>query len=63
MRSSDQAHGLMSIVELKNVTRATLPPSSPLRRVILSEPDYLKADEVPARVEVYSRLLHLEMDG
>jgi len=53
----------VSTAELKNTARAVLPPSSPLRRVILSEPDHLSADEVPTRVAVYSRLLRLEVDG
>lgn len=58
-----QQSGLVGTAELKSTARAVLPPSSPLRRVILSEPDYLRADEVPARVAVYSSLLRLEVDG
>jgi hypothetical protein len=53
----------VSTAELKSTARAVLPPSSPLRRIIVSEPEYLSADEVPARVAVYSRLLRLEVDG
>lgn len=58
-----QQSGFVSTAELKSAARAVLPPSSPLRRVVLSEPDYLSADEVPGRVAVYSRLLRLEADG
>ncbi len=63
MQTPGQAEAIVSIVELKNLARILLPPSSPLRQVILSEPDYLKADEVPIRVGIYSRLLHREVDG
>ena len=58
-----QPSGHVSTAELKNTARAVLPPNSPLRRVILSEPESLSADEVPAKVAVYSRLLRLEVDG
>jgi len=63
MQTSNLTRTLVNLAELKNTARAVLPPSSPLRRVILSEPDYLSADEIPARVAVYSRLLRLEVDG
>ena len=62
MQPSERAWGLVSIVELKSLARSLLPPSSPLRQVILSEPDYLRTDEVPIRVGIYSRLLHREVD-
>jgi len=62
MQSSEQARDLVSIVELKSLARSLLPPSSPLGQDILSEPDYLKADDVPVRVGIDSRLLHREVD-
>jgi len=62
MQSPDHGFGLVSIVDLKNLARTKLPSSSPLRDLILSEPDYLPAEEVRIKVKTYSRLLYRELD-
>jgi hypothetical protein len=62
MQSPDHAPGLVSIVDLKNLARTKLPSPSALRDLILSEPDYLPAEEVRIKVKMYSRLLYRELD-
>lgn len=62
MQTSDQAQDAVSIAELKNLARKTLPSSSALRRLILSEPDLLPTDEIHAKIGTYSRLLYLELE-
>ncbi len=51
-----------SIVELKRLTKETLPSTSALRGLILSEPDYLPDEEVQIKVRMHSRLLYLELN-
>jgi hypothetical protein len=62
MESSPQAPEFVSIVDLKNLARTRLPSSSALKDLILSEPDYLPAEEVRIKVKMYSRLLYRELD-
>jgi predicted thioredoxin/glutaredoxin len=50
------------MVDLKNLARAKLPPSSALRDLILSEPDYLPDGEVMIKVRMYSKLLYRELN-
>jgi hypothetical protein len=49
------------MLDLKNLARAKLPSSSPLRDLILSEPDYVPEDEAMIKVRMYSRLLYREL--
>jgi hypothetical protein len=49
-----------SIGGLKEFAQRTLPPSSPLREIILSEPDVLDAQEFLGRLSVWLRLAGLE---
>ena len=50
------------MVDLKKLAGTKLPPSSALRNLILSEPDYLPDEEVQIKVRMYSRLLYLELN-
>ncbi len=50
------------MVELKKLAGTKLPPSSALRDLILSEPDYLPEEEVMIKVRMYSRLLYRELN-
>ena len=61
MQAPDQAQGVVSMIDLKNLARTMLPSSSALRDLILSEPDYLPSSEVVIKVRVYSRLLYREI--
>ena len=63
MESPNQEQALVSMVDLKKLAGTKLPPSSALRDLILSEPDYLPEDEVMIKVRMYSRLLYREMKG
>lgn len=60
MQTSDNTQGVVSLVELKMLARTKLPASSALRQLILSEPDYVPADEIVVKVKMYSRLLYRE---
>jgi hypothetical protein len=62
MQSPKQEQTLVSVVELKKLAGTKLPPSSSLRDLILSEPDYLPDEEVQIKVRMYSRLLYLELN-
>jgi hypothetical protein len=62
MESLKQEQALVSMVELKKLAGTNLPPSSALRDLILSEPDYLPDGEVMIKVRMYSRLLYRELD-
>jgi hypothetical protein len=62
VQASDHTQGVVSLVELKKLVRTKLPPSSALRDLILSEPDYLPEEEVMIKVRMYSRLLYRELD-
>ena len=61
MQTSDQVQDAVSVVGLKNLARSSLPSSSALRELILSEPDYLPKEEVAIKVKMYSKLLYREM--
>ena len=61
MQASDQTEGSVSLIDLKNLARTMLPSSSALRQLILSEPDYLPADEAMIKAGVYVRLLYHEL--
>ena len=50
------------MVELKKLAGTKLPPSSALRDLILSEPDYLPDGEVMIKVRMYSKLLYRELN-
>jgi hypothetical protein len=52
----------VSIAELKRLARESLPASSALRHLILSEPDLLPADEAPVKAKLFSRLLQHEVE-
>ena len=62
MQTSDQAEETTSIAELKSLARKLLPSSSAVKRLILSEPDLLPANEIHAKLGTYSRLLYLELE-
>ena len=47
--------------ELKKVAIKFLPPTSTLRKVILSEPDTLTRTSAIAKLEIYVRLLYSEL--
>ena len=51
----------VSIVELKDISRSLLPPSSGLRHLILSEPDLLPAGEAALKAKTYALLLYHEV--
>ena len=61
MQTSDRVQDAVSVVDLKNLARSSLPSSSALRELILSEPDYLPKEEVALKVKMYSKLLYREM--
>ena len=62
MQSPDRAQALVSIVDLKNLARTTLPSSSALRDLILSEPDHVPEDELLIKLRLYSKLLYRELN-
>ena len=62
MQSPDRAQALVSIVDLKNLARTTLPSSSALRDLILSEPDHVPEDELLVKLRLYSKLLYRELN-
>jgi hypothetical protein len=62
MQSPDHAQALVSIVDLKNLARTTLPSSSALSDLILSEPDHVPEDELLIKLRLYSRLLYRELN-
>ena len=62
MRAANTSENLVSMVDLKNLARDKLPPSSALRGLILSEPDYLPDGEVMIKVRMYSKLLYRELN-
>jgi hypothetical protein len=62
MQSPKQEQELVSMVELKKLAGTKLPPSSALRDLILSEPDYLPDGEVMIKVRMYSKLLYRELN-
>ena len=62
MQSPDRAQALVSIVDLKNLARTTLPSSSALRDLILSEPDRVPEDELLIKLRLYSKLLYRELN-
>jgi len=59
--TTGRRQGDVSLVELKDLARTALPPSSPLRQLVLLEPDLVPADEIAVRVKMYSRLLYREI--
>jgi hypothetical protein len=62
MQSPDFVQALVSIVDLKNLARTTLPSSSALRDLVLSEPDHVPEDELLIKLRLYSRLLYRELN-
>ena len=62
METPKQEQALISMVDLKKLAGTKLPPSSALRDLILSEPDYLPDEEVQIKVRMYSRLLYRELN-
>ena len=46
---------------MKNLALTALPLSSPLRHVVLSEPDYIPDYEVAIKIKIYSRMLYREL--
>jgi hypothetical protein len=63
VQASDQTEGIVSVVELKKLAKTKLPSSSAMRDLILSEPDYLSAEEVMIKVRVFPRLLYPELNN
>jgi hypothetical protein len=53
--------GTISVAELKILAKKFLPKDSTLRSIIISEPDFLPRNEIPMRVDMYVRLLDLEL--
>ena len=50
----------VSTLGLKQIAQRRLPPSSPLRQIILSEPDSLGVDVFHSHLEILLRLADLE---
>jgi len=48
------------MIELKSLARTMLPASSALRHLILSEPDFLPAEEAAVKAKIFSKLLYRE---
>jgi hypothetical protein len=61
IQNSERIPNLVSIIELKSLARRMLSPSSTLRNLILSEPDYVPSAEVIVKVRIYSKLLYREL--
>ncbi len=55
------AHDTVCLLPLKRSAMDLLSRSSFLRELILSEPDYLPRAQALAKIEVFSRLLHVEL--
>ncbi|MEO9319694.1 MAG: hypothetical protein ABI361_03375 [Nitrososphaera sp.] len=53
--------GSVSLVALKGLAQRTLPPSSHLRELLLSQPDRIGHSEAAAKIPVFSELLELEL--
>ena len=53
---------IVSLVELKQLAKRMLPKTSLLLVIITSEPDFLPREIALAKVEVFARLLHEELD-
>jgi hypothetical protein len=49
------------MIDLKNLARTMLPPSSALRDLILSEPDTIPSEAAVVKAGMYSRLLYREL--
>jgi hypothetical protein len=52
---------LVSLVELKALVKRLLREDSVLRSVVLSEPDFLERSEAMVKLQVYVKLLYLEL--
>jgi len=63
MQSPDQVQAQVSMIELKSLARNMLPASSALRHLILSEPDFLPAEEAAIKAKIFSRLLYNESES
>ena len=62
-QGQEQTGDTVSLVELKQLAMNLLPVASHLRGLILSEPDLLPRPLAIAKLEVFSRLLHRELDS
>lgn len=51
----------VSLLELKKAAMKLLAQDSPLKSLILSEPDYLPRQEAVIKIGVYSRILEKEL--
>ncbi|HYA55285.1 MAG TPA: hypothetical protein VED22_00665 [Nitrososphaerales archaeon] len=60
-QTGEHEAAIVSIVELKDIARSLLPPSSGLRHLILSEPDLLPRGEAILKAKTYARLLYHEV--
>jgi hypothetical protein len=60
MQASELA-GSVSLVDLKALATKHLRPASPLRNLILSEPDTIPASEAFVKIGIFSRLLQNEI--
>jgi hypothetical protein len=54
-------HDIVCLLPLKRSAMDLLSRNSSLRELILSEPDYLPRAQALAKIEVFSRLLHVEL--
>ncbi|MEM2914552.1 MAG: hypothetical protein QXZ02_07385 [Candidatus Bathyarchaeia archaeon] len=61
IRLEDKEDDRICFKELKNLVRKHLPSHSPLRKAILSEPDYLPKEKAISKIEVYLTLLYSEL--
>ena len=62
-QGQQQPGDTVSLAELKQLAMNLLPVGSHLRGLILSEPDSLPQPLAIAKLEVFSRLLHKELDS
>ncbi|MEM3872143.1 MAG: hypothetical protein QXE05_06250 [Nitrososphaeria archaeon] len=61
LRLVDEDGNIVCFKRLKELARKHLPSHSPLRKAILSEPDYLPKEKAISKMEVYLTLLYSEL--
>jgi len=54
-------HDTVCLIPLKRSATDLLSRNSPLRLLILTEPDYLPRAQALAKLEIFSKLLHVEL--
>ncbi len=59
--SEMQDNDLLDLRKLKSVAEKLLPPSSLLRKIIMSEPDYIPRSEGRVKLPLFARMLDEEL--